>query len=413
MTPEDTRAEAVQTRRVPIVALLGASAVSLVGSMLTLIALPWFVLQTTGSATKTGLTGFTVALPSFLVGIFGGTLVDRLGYRRTSVAADLVSGAGIALIPLLYHTVGLRFWLLMVLVFIGSLLELPGLTARRSMLPELADLAAIRLERVNSAFEGIQYAAALVGPPVAGLLIAWLGASNVLWLDAASFLVSAATVGAAIPAVAAGVSGAAAGRYLEELAAGLRFLWSDRLLLVLAASLAIGNLLTSPTIAVTLPVYAERVFGQPEVLGLLVAALGAGSLLGAVGFGAVGGRLTRRAIWLLAFMAFPLVFLALAARLPLAAILAALFIGGLVIGPVQPLLVTVRHERTPTALRGRVFSTFSAISQVVVPVGMVLVGVLVQLLGLRMALLVLAIGAELIGVGMLFIPALREMDNER
>src|SRR5579884_2954839 len=194
----DTKAH--PTKRFPLFALLGANAVSLVGSMLTMVALPWFVLQTTGSPTKTGLTGFFVALPNFVAGIFGGTLVDRLGFKRSSVVADLVSGLGIAAVPLLYDTVGLAFWQLLALVFVGSLLEIPGLTARRSLLPELAALARQPLERVNAAYEGNQYLSQLAGPPIAGILIGVLGASNVLWLDAASFAISAAVVAVAIPA---------------------------------------------------------------------------------------------------------------------------------------------------------------------------------------------------------------------
>jgi MFS family permease len=189
-------------RRAPLFALLGANAISLVGTMLTMVALPWFVLETTGSAAMTGLAGFFVALPGFIAGIFGGVLVDRFGYKRMSVVADLISGVAITLVPLLHHTVGLAFWQLFALIFLGGLLEIPGVTARRAMLPELARMAGWRLERVNSSFEAIQYIALLLGPPFAGILIAWLGASDVLWIDAATFAVSAAIVTAAIPAVA-------------------------------------------------------------------------------------------------------------------------------------------------------------------------------------------------------------------
>src|SRR5262245_56487269 len=185
--------------RLPIFALLAANTISLAGSALTMIALPWFVLQTTGSAAMTGLAGFFVALPGFVAGIFGGTLVDRLGYKRVSIVADLVSGIAIALIPLLFITVGLAFWQLLALIFLGSLLEIPGVTARRALLPELAAMASVRLERVNGAFEAIQHLALLLGPPLAGILIVWLGASNVLWIDAATFAASAAIVTLAIP----------------------------------------------------------------------------------------------------------------------------------------------------------------------------------------------------------------------
>ena len=74
------------------------------------------VLQITGSPTQTGLTGSFLALPQCISGILGGAVIDLLGYRRVSIAADLVSGAGIAAIPLLYATGGLAFWQILTLV---------------------------------------------------------------------------------------------------------------------------------------------------------------------------------------------------------------------------------------------------------------------------------------------------------
>ncbi|MBA3492511.1 MAG: hypothetical protein H0T55_10660 [Rubrobacteraceae bacterium] len=97
-------------RRLPLLAMLSATALSVVGNSLTFVAVPWFVLQTTGSAAKTGLTGGVVTLAAVLAGFFGGPIVDRLGFKRTSVVADLASGATVAAIPLLHHTVGLAFW---------------------------------------------------------------------------------------------------------------------------------------------------------------------------------------------------------------------------------------------------------------------------------------------------------------
>src|SRR3954454_18451436 len=94
-----------QRERLPILALLCANAISLVGSQFTLLAVPWFVLQTTGSATKTGFTGFFSLLPFMIGGAFGGVLVDRLGFRRTSILADFGCGLMIGLVPLLHYTI--------------------------------------------------------------------------------------------------------------------------------------------------------------------------------------------------------------------------------------------------------------------------------------------------------------------
>jgi hypothetical protein len=79
-------------QRAPLAGLLVSHAVSITGNMLTLIALPLYVLAETGSAAATGITGFFATLPIVLGGVFGGVLVDRFGYRRASVLADVASG---------------------------------------------------------------------------------------------------------------------------------------------------------------------------------------------------------------------------------------------------------------------------------------------------------------------------------
>ena len=94
----------------PLCALFTANAVSLIGNVFSMVAIPWFVLQTTGSAAQTGITGFFAVMPAVLAGFLGGTLIDRLGYKRASIISDLASGVTTALIPLLYFTVGLEFW---------------------------------------------------------------------------------------------------------------------------------------------------------------------------------------------------------------------------------------------------------------------------------------------------------------
>lgn len=399
-------------RRWPILALLVGNIVSLIGSNLTAIALPWFVLQTTGSAAKTGLVGFFGLLPSLLTGIFGGVVVDRLGYKRVSVMADLISLGGVALVPLLYDTTGLAFWQLLALVFVARLLTIPGLTARRALLPELAMLAGWRLERINASFESAQSLATLLGPPIAGLLVALLGAGNVLWLDAGSFAVSAALVAMAIPAGIAAIAPQVEG-YGDALRAGLRFLWNDHLLRAMALSLTLSNFLGGALYSVLLPVFVKETYGQAAVLGIIFSAGGLGQLLGALAYGAFGARIARRALWLVGFCAMPFEYWVLAARVPLGVLLAVMVVASLLIGPLNPLMVTIRHERIPSALRGRVFGTFSAIATGVQPLGILLGGFAVQAAGVRSSALVFALAMQVVGVSMFFVPALRKLNTGR
>ena len=94
-------------RRAPLYALYAADTISLSGNAVAQIAIPWYVLTTTGSATLTALVVFFNFLPIVLAAFFGGVVVDRLGFRATSVVADLASSAAVAAIPLLAATVGI------------------------------------------------------------------------------------------------------------------------------------------------------------------------------------------------------------------------------------------------------------------------------------------------------------------
>jgi hypothetical protein len=145
-------AQARADRR-PVCALLTAEGVSQVGNSMTVIAGPWFVLQTTGSAAKTGLVGAALAL-GLLVPLLGGPLVDRLGFRRGSVVADLVSGATVASILALHLAGRLEYWQSVVLVFILASVNSQGDTARLALVPALARLAHMPFERVTARSSG-------------------------------------------------------------------------------------------------------------------------------------------------------------------------------------------------------------------------------------------------------------------
>ena len=253
----------------------------------------------------------------------------------------------------------------------------------------------------------------LLGPPIAGLLIAVIGTSNVLWLDAASFAASAVIIGALIPRVASGMKDAARGKYRDELIAGLRFLRGDHLLLALAISLAVGNMLGSPLFGVILPVFAKQAYGSAAKLGIIVAATGVGQVIGAALYGAIGHRLPRRALWITSFIVTPLPWTLLVFTTSLPLIAGVLAFGSILAGPTNPLLVTIRHERIPQALRGRVFSTFSAIATAAQPVGLAVGGFAVEAFGLKGTIVALTLAEFALGIAMLFTPALHEMNRRK
>lgn len=413
--PENLEAPPSSNRnRKPFLSLLTADGISQTGNMLAMLAVPWFVLETTGSAGKTGLTAAVEAVAAVIAGILGGALVDRLGHKRTSIIADLASGFTVALIPLLHLSFGLAFWQLLILVFFGTLLDIPGWTARRSLYETVARMGGIGLERTNGTAMMVNRIAGLAGPLLAGVLIAAFGAANVLWIDAASFFVSAGIVLIGLPArivprvAAARTSTGRLRGYTSETLEGFRFLRGDRFLfwMILAASL--GQLIAEPFYSIVLPVYANQVFGSSVDLGTMFAALAVGSIAGNLVFLAFASRLPRRATILVGFTVRALGFWVLVPLPSLWIIVVVIVIESLFLEPVNPIWMTIVQERVPEAIRGRVFGSMMAFSSGARSLGLLGYGLLLEWFGLRDTLIILAAINLTLPLTLALLPALKD-----
>lgn len=333
-------------QRRPLFVLLGASAISQAGNSLTALAIPWYVLETTGSAARAGVVAFAGLVPMVLASFFGGAVVDLLGFKRASILSDLASGLTVAAIPLLAVTIGLQFWHLLLLTFLGALLDAPGTTARMSLTPDLARLAAMPLARMNALAQSTSGSVSLLGPILAGVLVVAVGPRDVLWLDAASFAVSAALVAIAVPTAKREIVDGESRSV--DLLGGLRYLLADRLVLAIALTATVVNFLAAPLFSVILPVYARLTFGAATDLGLLIGGFGGGTIAGSVLYGAVGPRLPRRDSLIAGFLLLGLPLFLLAIEPPLWVALLALVISGAGCWRDQP----ARHHRAAGAHPG-------------------------------------------------------------
>lgn len=399
----------------PVYALFTGNVVSYIGDMLTLLAIPWFVLQTTGSVRQAGITGFFSALPMVLSGFFGTVLVDRLGYKRTSVIGDVLSGITVMLVPLLYHTIGLAFWQLLLLVFIGGLLKSPAMTARSAMVPDLAKLARMRLERANAWYDGVRRVSGFFGAPLAAVLIAVIGTSNLLWLDAASFAFSALLIGLSVPEVAPVSKQKSAQAeqqsYFTLLREGVRFLARDAVILTIIIVVVVTNLLDDANISVVEPAYIMQTFHSAIPLGLLIAASGGMAFIGTVIFGTIGHRFPRRLTFGIGFtVGGALRFWVL--LIPILPFMLGWFaLAGLAIAPINSLISTVLQERTPPEMRARVFGTLGAAVLAGIPLGTLASGFVVSWIGLRTTLFVMGVLYLMATLSILVNPALKSMEK--
>ncbi|MET0784434.1 MFS transporter [Leifsonia flava] len=398
MTEEmTTDAALAPRRRLPLVALLTAQLVSLAGNAVTVIAVPLYVLQTTGSPVATGVAGVFATVPIVVGGALGGVIVDRFGFRLSSIVADLASGLTVLAIPVLAATVGLPFWALLFLVFLSGLLDTPGDSARASLVPDLARLGRVPITRAAGAQSAIERSARLLGAAVAGGLVVLVGPLGALFIDAGTFLVSALIVAVLVPrAGRAGDGGSTAERhpesYLSGLTAGFRFLWENRLIRAVVLLVTATNAIDVAGMTVLKPVYATTVLGDPATLGAMIACFAGGALVGSVVFASVGHRLAGRALFVACFaVAGVLPYSAMALEIPFLALLAVMLVSGFAAGAINPMISTVMYGTIPATMRARVFGATSAGVAATMPLGAFAAGVAVEVVGLQATLVAAAV----------------------
>jgi MFS family permease len=372
-----------------IIALLSANAISLTGNQVTMFALPWFVLETTDSAAQTALVAATQMAAFLVAAIAGGVVVDRFGPKWLSVVSDLASGLSIAAIPILMDTVGLRLWQILVLAFLGAILDSPGGNARYGIVTDLIDLTGWRPERVYSAFSSADGVARIFGPILAGGLIAWIGAVNALWVDAASFAVSALLITVLVPLTTRPLRPEST--FLGDVRAGWEYLRSRALLVRFFSLIVCVNLTAVPLAAVVIPKVAHDHYGSSRVGGVMLAADGIGVILGGMIFGIIGRRLTAYRSMLIALVLLFLSMLLLSGLFPVPVSVAALALTGIGFGIMVPNNQTVFRRITDVEYRGRLLGLRDAVVGVSSPMMVVVVGLLLDLSPVRMIILLLAL----------------------
>lgn len=406
-----------QPGRLPLTAVLAANSISTAGTSLTLIGVPWFVLETTGSAGRAGLVAFCATLPIVVSALIGGPVIDRIGRRRVSIASDTVCGLAVAAVPLLYFADALAFWVLCALMALNGLAHTPGNTARYVLVPDLAEHAGTTLARAASLFDAVSRGARMVGAALAGVLISLVGAETVLLLDAATFLASAALVATGVRGVRAAEPLKAAApvslrTYRRELREGYAYLFGNRLLLGVVVMVLFMNGTDQGWNAVLLPVHASTDLGGARDLGLLTALFGAGGLTGALLYGAVGHRYSRRAVFTVCVVLCGaprfLVAALTGTTLPLAV---TMVLSGVAGGVLNPILTTVIYRSVPDALRSRVSGAVTAGCELAMPVGGLAAGLLVESAGASAALLAMGAVYLIATLSPLVFPAWRAMDD--
>ena len=359
-------------------ALLTAEVISTTGQQMTWVALPWFVLVTTGSATRMSLVMGAELLGLALLGLPGGRVLGRLGARRTMIWCDAARAPVMLVIPVLHWSGGLSFAVLTVVSFALGACSAPYFAAQKVIVPELLGEDEERVTDANALFQAANRATILLGPVLAGVLIGVIGATSVLVVDAATYVVSVLLVTLFVPRRAP-IEQEPEHRQIR---AGLRFLAHEPLLRVWWPAFALGDA-AGTAFFVTLPVLVLERFGHhPALVGWLVASFGIGALIGNV----ISFRyLTRRFDGLTIFTTFiviqvlPLWLLWL--PVPAAALSLAIVVSGIGNGLVNPSLHAISTLRVPPPMRPTVMTTVMTLWAVVNPLGLFVAGPVLDAVG--------------------------------
>ncbi|MFF3128396.1 MFS transporter [Streptomyces sp. NPDC057908] len=396
MTADVPGADGTSSKRSlrPLGGVLAAMAVSLTGTRVSAVALPWFVLVTTGSAAQTGLVAFCEMTPYVVVKAFTGPLVDRIGPRAISWTTDLASATAAAAVPVLHALNLLSFPLLLTLVALIGAARGPGDLAKEVMVPEAAERGRVPLERATGLTGVTERLASTIGPAAGGSLVALFGPLTGLVVNAGCFALGSVIIGLALPrgmGHAAEETPSQAGTgpgYWRRFGEGFTFLRSEPLLLTVIVVVGITNLLDAAFAAVLMPIWARESGNGPTAIGLTGSVLGATAVGGSLIAAMAAHRLRRRVVFFTGFLlAGAPRFLILASDAPMGAVLAVFAVSGFGAGFLNPVLGAILFERVPRRMLGRVNALGDSLAWAGIPLGGLIAGAAVASVGLVPVLL--------------------------
>lgn len=409
----DTGDRTAVSRWRPLTALLSAYVLTWTGTRLASIAVPWFVLTTTGSALQTGAVVFAQMGPYVVSQALSGPIIDRVGPKRISVTCDVIQAVALVTVPVLFALDALSLPIMMGLLALVGAADGPANAAKSVFIPEVARAAGVPLERVTGLAGTVERTASTVGPAIGGVVVGAWGGATALAVTASLAALSALVIVFAMPATKRKEQEGGEG-YVAELKQGADFIRNESLLRSIYLMVAMTNLLDNAVFSVMLPVWATESGHGPEVIGLLASVMSATSIVSSLLAAAYGHRLPRRLVYLVGFIVGGAPrFIVLAFHVPLGLVVAVYAVAGLGSGFLNPIIGAIQFERIPEEMLGRVRSLGVSFAWVGIPFGGLAGGALITALGIAPALLVSA-GAYLLTT---MLPALRPewaaMDKER
>ncbi|MFZ0640941.1 MAG: MFS transporter [Candidatus Acidiferrales bacterium] len=354
---------------------LGAT-ISLLGDQFYLVALPWLVLQLTGSSLVLGTILMVAGIPRAALMLVGGAVTDRLSARYVLICTAMVRTVLVGAVTALVWLHVIRLWHLYLLTFAFGVADAFTLPAGPALIPSLVETE--QLQPANALMQGSAVMTQMVGPAPAGLIIKFFGIASAFFFDALSFLaVIAALIKVPEPPKISHASGARPSM-LHSIAEGLRAVKNDSALLFLMVIFATLNFCIAGPVGIGLAAVAKFRFASAAAFGTFLSCFSGGMLAG-MGLGGTVKKPRKRGLQFIAMGALcgvELIGVGLYPRFWAIASLLAMM--GLGVGFVNIQFSTWIQLRVERAMLGRVMSVlmFSAVG--LIPISYAIAGVVAQ-----------------------------------
>ena len=380
---------------------------SMFGSRLTYIALFWWVLEKTGSATALAGVAIAAALPTFFLGPVAGVFVDRLDRRRLMLSMDFMNGLIIGTAATLLLIGRLEVWNIYLLIVLASTATVFHRPSLQSSIPNL--VRKDQLRRANSLYQISSGLSGIAGPALGGILVGFIGSGPTMLVDAITFFVAGISLLLSSFPSPRVVSASGLRSIFSDILSGFRFLHREKALLFMLLLFALINFLLAPT-AVLFPIMAKDVLhAGARGFGLFGSVISIGMVVGGL-LTARLKRLQHRGLWIiggLALLGAMLSVFGLSRGLGLS--LVSLGVVGFSVAIVNTLEAVIFQIRVPNQMQGRVFAAQSAITDGLQPVSLAITGAILTLLAAPTIIVVEGIVAAIVGLVALSVREMRDL----
>jgi MFS family permease len=308
-----------------------------------------------------------------------GLLIDRVGRAKISILSDGLSGLSVLMIPFVAMTGRLDLWVVAAAALLGAIFDPAGYTARKTMIEPTATASGVSLAKANSLHEALFALGFALGPALGAALIGAIGTVMSFGVITVLFAIASIAV-LVIPPATTSVEGDGPeepGAWWRDAIEGFRVIRADTALLVITAFIVFVDFVYMPTEVVILPTYFQSI-DNPWGFGVVISAMALGGVIGAYSYAPLAARFKLRTIVLTSSLASSALLFGLAFFPPVWVMAVFGFAVGMSWGPMGPLLNTLVQTRCRPSVQGRVFGAQMAIFASGPPLGMVVVGGLVE-----------------------------------